>query len=52
MQTIANIAEEHKIQAPSTIVVGGVVNVLLEQDEEGVAVQGLIQNMTGSVPVL
>jgi siroheme synthase len=48
MLTIADIAETHKIQAPSTIVVGEVVNVLLESDEQGTAMQGLIENMTES----
>jgi len=46
MQTIADIAEKHNIQAPSTIVVGKVVNVLLEKDESGMVVQGLLQNST------
>lgn len=44
METIADIAIRHNIQAPSTIVVGKVVNVLLEKDEDGMAVQGLIQS--------
>jgi siroheme synthase len=44
METIADIARKHNVQAPSTIVVGKVVNVLLEKDGEGIAVQGLIQN--------
>ena len=44
METIADIAEKYNVQAPSTIVVGKVVNVLLEKDEEGVALQGLIQS--------
>mmetsp|Transcript_8939 Transcript_8939/g.22564 ORF Transcript_8939/g.22564 Transcript_8939/m.22564 type:complete len:123 (+) Transcript_8939:124-492(+) len=44
MTTIADIAEKHNIQAPSTIVVGKVVNVLLEKTDEGIAVQGLIQD--------
>ena len=46
MQTIADIAEKHNIQAPSTIVVGKVVNVLLEKDETGMVTQGLLQNAT------
>lgn len=46
MQTIADIAEKHSIQAPSTIVVGKVVNVLLEKDETGMVTQGLLQNAT------
>ena len=46
MQTIADIAEKHKIKAPSTIVVGKVVNVLLEKDESGMVTQGLLQNAT------
>jgi siroheme synthase len=32
LDTIADIAEEYKVKAPSTIVVGDVVNVLLEPD--------------------
>ena len=44
MTTIADIAEKHNIQAPSTIVVGKVVNVLLEKTDEGIAVEGLIQD--------
>lgn len=46
MKTIADIAEKHSIKAPSTIVVGKVVNVLLEKDESGMVVQGLLQNVT------
>lgn len=49
MLTIGDLAEEHKIKPPSTIVVGDVVNVLLDQDEEtGDTVTGLIQNFTSS----
>jgi len=44
MQTIADISEKHNIQAPSTIVVGKVVNVLLEKDESGMVTQGLLEN--------
>lgn len=44
METIADIAEKYDVQAPSTIVVGKVVNVLLEKDDEGFVVQGLIQS--------
>ena len=46
MQTIADIAETHNVQAPSTIVVGKVVNVLLEKDETGMVTQGLLSNAT------
>jgi siroheme synthase len=50
MLTIADIAEEHKVKPPSVIVVGEVVNVLLDKDEEtGAAMTGLIQNMTQSI---
>lgn len=52
MQSIADIAQKHKIQAPAVIVVGDVVNVLLEKDEQGMAVQGLIQTATGSATVV
>lgn len=49
MLTIADIAKEHDIQPPSTIVVGSVVNVLLDKDENtGEAMTGLIQNMTAT----
>ena len=49
MLTIGDIAEKHKVKPPSVIVVGEVVNVLLDKDEEtGAAVTGLIQNMTQS----
>lgn len=34
LDTIADIAEEYQVKAPSTIVVGDVVNVLLEQDNQ------------------
>lgn len=44
MTTIADIAEKYNIQAPSTIVVGKVVNVLLDKTDEGLTVQGLIQS--------
>lgn len=47
METIADLAEKYQVKAPSTIVVGDVVNVLLEQDmETGEQVVGLIQNLT------
>lgn len=51
METIAEIALKYKIQAPSTIVVGKVVNVLLDKDEEGTVVQGLIQDATNALTV-
>jgi siroheme synthase len=48
MMTIADLAKKHNIQPPSTIVVGEVVNVLLDDtSEEGVT--GLIQNFTAHV---
>jgi uroporphyrin-III C-methyltransferase len=43
MQTIANVAKKHDIQAPSTIVVGNVVNVLLNDDQHEI-IEGLVQN--------
>lgn len=47
METIADLAEKHKVKPPSTIVVGDVVHVLLETDpESGNCITGLIQNMT------
>ena len=49
LMTIADVAERHNIKPPSVIVVGEVVNVLLDKDEEtGETVSGLIQNMTAS----
>ena len=49
MMTIADVAEQHNIQPPSTIVMGDVVNVLIDKDDTtGEAVTGLIQNMTAS----
>lgn len=45
MMTISDLAKKHNIQPPSTIVVGEVVNVLLDDTaEEGIT--GLIQNFT------
>ena len=47
METIADLAEKYQVAAPSVIVVGEVVNVLLEEDTAtGEQVVGLIQNMT------
>lgn len=49
METIADLAEKYQVKPPSTIVVGKVVNVLLlEDDETGEHVTGLIQNATAS----
>jgi siroheme synthase len=45
MMTIADLAKKHNIQPPSTIVVGEVVNVLLDETSEH-GVSGLIQNFT------
>jgi len=50
MTTIADLAEQHNVKPPSTIVVGDVVNVLLDQDREtGSYVTGLIQNCTAGL---
>jgi len=47
MTTIATIARENNIKPPSVIVVGEVVNVLLQKDDlTGETVTGLIQNAT------
>jgi siroheme synthase len=47
METIGDIAEKHNVKPPSTIIVGKVVNVLLDTDKEtGAYVTGLIQNST------
>lgn len=49
METIADLAIKHNIKPPSTIVVGDVVNVLLDSDNAtGEHVTGLVQNMTAS----
>ena len=51
MTTIGDMAIKYNVQPPSTIVVGKVVNVLLEEvaaGEEG-HVSGLVQNFTASV---
>jgi siroheme synthase len=45
---IGDLAKQHAVQAPSTIIVGKVVHVLLEK-EDGTQVQGLIQTMPASV---
>ena len=50
LMTIADVAERHQVKPPSVIIVGEVVNVLLEKDDAtGETVNGLIQNMTSSV---
>jgi siroheme synthase len=47
METIADLADQHKVVPPSTIVVGDVVNVLLDVDSvTGQTVTGLIQQNT------
>lgn len=47
METIGDLAEEYQVKAPSTIVVGEVVRVLLQDDtNSNVELSGLIQNMT------
>lgn len=46
METIATLAKDYNIQPPSTIIVGDVVNVLLEEDMSGMTVTGLVQNFT------
>ena len=51
MKTIGDIAEKYNVQAPSTIIVGDVVNVLLEKDDNGETARGLVQNMTDAVYV-
>jgi len=49
MTTIGDLAVKYNIKPPSTIVVGEVVNVLLEEEEGEGQVMGLIQNFTASV---
>mmetsp|Transcript_27694 Transcript_27694/g.31754 ORF Transcript_27694/g.31754 Transcript_27694/m.31754 type:complete len:345 (+) Transcript_27694:82-1116(+) len=46
METISDLAEEYEVKAPSTIVVGDVVSVLLGKNEENGEVTGLIQDMS------
>eukprot|EP00522_Entomoneis_paludosa_P003730 CAMPEP_0172473896 /NCGR_PEP_ID=MMETSP1065-20121228/69085_1 /TAXON_ID=265537 /ORGANISM="Amphiprora paludosa, Strain CCMP125" /LENGTH=348 /DNA_ID=CAMNT_0013232073 /DNA_START=113 /DNA_END=1159 /DNA_ORIENTATION=+ len=52
MTNIADLAEWHKVQPPSTIVVGDVVRVLLEDEaengQEQQPIMGLIQNFTST----
>lgn len=57
MMTIADLVEQHQIKPPSTIVIGRVVNVLLEQERDDPAatitinenqITGLIQNYTAT----
>lgn len=49
MTTIADMAKKYNVKPPSTIVVGEVVKVLLDQDEAtGATITGLIQNATVS----
>jgi len=51
MTSIADLAEQYQVKPPSTIVVGEVVRVLWEneQDEgEGDEIMGLIQNFTAT----
>jgi siroheme synthase len=51
--TIADIAEIHKVKPPSVIVVGEVVTVLLDKDQEtGETVTGLIQNMGSTARII
>jgi uroporphyrin-III C-methyltransferase len=50
METIADLAEKYQVKAPSTIVVGEVVNVLLEEDiGNGEELVGLINSVTETV---
>lgn len=49
METIGDIAEEYQVKAPSTIVVGEVVRVLLEDEQDSgaaAALNGLVSNVT------
>lgn len=46
LETIGDVAEECQVKPPSTIVVGEVVRVLLEEDESGEAVAGLVKEAT------
>lgn len=49
MRTIASLAEKFQVKPPSTIVVGKVVTVLIDHDEQtGEVVTGLIQNATAT----
>jgi siroheme synthase len=50
MMTIGDLSILHNVKPPSTIIVGDVVNVLLEKNEEtGDTVTGLVQNFTSIV---
>jgi siroheme synthase len=48
MENIADLAEEYNVKAPSTIVVGEVVDVLLEGTIESREQMALVQNMTAA----
>lgn len=48
METIADLAKKYDVKPPSTIVVGDVVNVLLEAEDSNEQIIGLVQNMTMS----
>jgi uroporphyrin-III C-methyltransferase len=49
METIGDLAEEYEVKAPSTIVVGEVVRVLLQDESDDAnELQGLVQNMTSA----
>jgi len=51
METIGDLAEEYQVKAPSTIVVGEVVRVLLEDgadENQEMQITGLVQNMTSA----
>ena len=49
METIADLSIKYNVKPPSTIIVGDVVNILLDQDDEsGETVTGLIQNLTAA----
>ena len=48
METIADLAKEYDVKPPSTIVVGDVVNVLINVEDSNEQISGLVHNMTMS----
>ena len=51
MSTIADLSKEYDIKPPSTIVVGGVVNVLISEEGEDLAEHGLVEFIGGKIPI-
>ena len=52
METIADLAKEYDVKPPSTIIVGDVVNVLLEAEDSEEQIIGLVQNATSTETII